>query len=250
MKFFVCSDIHGFYTLWMDALNEAGYDVNNPDHCLIVCGDLMDRGDEAIECLKFVNSIPAGRKVLIRGNHEDLLKDVIKRHHFLGHDFHNGTDKTFAQIYCDMHHRGADEGQILESDFVEEVSKNKDLNEYLDSLINYFETKKYVFVHGWIPYPSRASSDWREGKWDSAVWENGMELWNQGYKLKNKTICCGHYHASWGHHWLHQTCSEFGEDAIFDPFIDDGIIAVDACTAWSYKVNVVVLEDDYLDEEN
>lgn len=32
MKYFVCSDIHGFYDQWMKALNDQGFDINNPDN--------------------------------------------------------------------------------------------------------------------------------------------------------------------------------------------------------------------------
>ena len=31
-KYFVCSDIHGYYTEWMRALKDAGYDKKNKDH--------------------------------------------------------------------------------------------------------------------------------------------------------------------------------------------------------------------------
>jgi hypothetical protein len=42
---------------------------------------------------------------------------------------------------------------------------------------------------------------------------------------------------------------EFGEGADFSPYYyDDKLIAIDACTAYSGKVNVLVLEDDFLEE--
>ena len=34
-KFFVFSDVHGFYDEFVKALDEAGYDKNNPEHWLI-----------------------------------------------------------------------------------------------------------------------------------------------------------------------------------------------------------------------
>lgn len=37
--------------------------------------------------------------------------------------------------------------------------------------------------------------------------------------------------------------SEFGPDADFSPYYSPGFIALDACTARSGKVNIVVLED-------
>ncbi|MBR6657532.1 MAG: metallophosphoesterase [Oscillospiraceae bacterium] len=44
-KFFVFSDVHGFYSMFMEALDNAGYDKNNPEHWLISCGDNFDRGN-------------------------------------------------------------------------------------------------------------------------------------------------------------------------------------------------------------
>ena len=37
--------------------------------------------------------------------------------------------------------------------------------------------------------------------------------------------------------------TEFGEDADFSPYYGPGIIAIDACTAFSGKVNCLVIED-------
>ena len=42
--------------------------------------------------------------------------------------------------------------------------------------------------------------------------------------------------------------SEFDEDAIWDPYYSDGGIAIDACTAHPGKVNVLVIEDEFLEE--
>ena len=58
-----------------------------------------------------------------------------------------------------------------------------------------------------------------------------------------KTVICGHYHASYGHSVINDTCSEYGADADFSPFYADGIIAIDACAAASGKINCVVVED-------
>ena len=63
-----------------------------------------------------------------------------------------------------------------------------------------------------------------------------------------QTIVCGHWHCSYGHHIVDGT-PEFGDGANFNPFYADGIIAIDACTAASHKVNVVVLEDEFLNPD-
>ena len=49
---FVVSDIHSFYSIFKKALDEKGFDINNENHRLIICGDLFDRAKEAKELLK------------------------------------------------------------------------------------------------------------------------------------------------------------------------------------------------------
>ena len=57
-KYFVCSDVHSFFKEMMVALTENGYDKNDPNHILVICGDLFDRGDESKEMFEFVKSLP------------------------------------------------------------------------------------------------------------------------------------------------------------------------------------------------
>lgn len=59
----------------------------------------------------------------------------------------------------------------------------------------------------------------------------------------DKTIVCGHWHTSYGHSKYEHKGTEFGEDADFSPYYGPGIIAIDACTAFSGKVNCLVIED-------
>ena len=54
-------------------------------------------------------------------------------------------------------------------------------------------------------------------------------------------------------HWQYSTGwaakgigSEFGDDACFDVCEHNGCIGLDACTAWSHKVNVLVVEDNMI----
>ena len=95
--------------------------------------------------------------------------------------------------------------------------------------------------------------NWREAEyhqWKDATWLNGMSQWKEGIKESGKTIVCGHFHTSWGHSRLHDVGTEWGEDAHFEPFEDEGILATDACTAYSGQINVKVLEVSDGDWEN
>lgn len=61
---------------------------------------------------------------------------------------------------------------------------------------------------------------------------------------ENKTILCGHWHASYGHAKYENACSEFGADADFTPYCGPRVTAVDACTAQNGKINIAVLVDN------
>ena len=64
---------------------------------------------------------------------------------------------------------------------------------------------------------------------------------------KKKKLCLvfGHFHTSWARKTFDGQ-PEFGEGADFSPYYGDGFIGLDGCTAYTGKVNVVVLEDKFL----
>ena len=53
-KYFIVSDAHSFYEILIKELNKFGFDMNNQDHVLILCGDLFDRGSESIKIYNFI----------------------------------------------------------------------------------------------------------------------------------------------------------------------------------------------------
>ena len=259
-KFFVCSDIHSAYTPWMKALQEAGFDENNDDHKIIVCGDLFDRMDESLQVYEFVDKlIDKGRLIYILGNHESLMTECIKRGYPERHDWSNCT----AQSVIDLapHAENFMDACAVVYGKVTPLFENK--------AVNYFETNNYIFVHGWIPvicndnlphyYTKNRqfefNPDWRDAhysEWEQARWLNGMDMARKGFVEPEKTIVCGHWHCSYGHmldsiktdNWI----EEFGETAIWEPYYGNGIIAIDRCTAYTGEVNVLVLEDEFLEE--
>lgn len=257
-KFFITSDIHSYYTPLKKALDEKGFDPNNEDHWLVVCGDCFDRGNESVEVLHFLMQLE--RKVLIKGNHDLLLKNLCERGFPYSHDKSNGTVRTVQNFG----------GSPLPSDFEKscQITWDKTLA-YRELLINYFETEKYIFVHSWIPtvthYDKGASKpwhqigkyyeyneDWRnasESEWEEAMWGNPFWKAQDGMNKTGKTIVFGHWHCSLGH--LIDSdgeLSEFGDDAKWDPYINQqqNIIGVDRCVAHTNELNVLVLEDDFI----
>lgn len=249
-KFFVVSDIHGFYDEMIEALNEAGFNPDDENHWLITCGDHFDRGNQALQVMKYLQGLP--RKVLIRGNHEELFEDLCERGYPYGYDNANGTISTVWQLG-------------LSNDFQEccDMAFHR-TRQLFDKMVNYFETQKYIFVHSWIPVINKDglsahytrnrkfewNPDWRSAhfsEWEKARWGNPFDMVEQGLNQTGKIIVFGHWHSSTG--WAKsEGRSEFGEDAKFEPYCGDGFISIDACTAHSGQVNVFVIEDDFLED--
>lgn len=238
MKYFVVSDIHSFFTPFIMALREASFDETNPNHLLVICGDMFDRGTESLELIKYIyHLISIDKVILIRGNHEDLLENVLSTWQPQMHDYANGTVQTITDI-------GATE---WEDDFFSACIKTKKiLKKMFQHLRNFYETKNYIFTHGWIP----SGEEWRDApnsEWYKARWVNGMFAAANGHIIPEKTVICGHWHCSYGHSKdTNGEIPEFGNGAVFDPYYSDGIIAIDACTAASGKVNVIKIEDEDL----
>ena len=272
-KYFVVSDIHNFYSFLIEALNNKGFDQNDPDHVLIVCGDAFDRANEAIKVLGLLTSLHQQQRLIyIKGNHEFLLKKCYQEILEYGgvtskHHISNGTRGTICQLVGpDIERKimkflplDPEENALL-------AEKMQSVFELIDTCINYYEMGDYIFVHGWLPKTPAAdylyygprktggifNPEWRNAgifDWEEATWLNGMEEWEDGIREPGKTIICGHWHCSWGNTYLHDKYEEWPpkEDPdflkAFEPFIDDGIIAIDACAAYSGKINVLVFEE-------
>lgn len=250
IRFFCCSDIHSFFDVWMLALNNKGFDINNSDDKLIICGDLFDRGNESVKCYEFVKRLSEeGRLIYIRGNHEDLLLDCIdelkKEKLVSSHHISNGTVRTLANFL------NCSETAILYYAFDSEKFRN--VSEELTNFINkntldYFQLADKVFVHSWVPFKEHSNGviyvdkDWRTSSWAKARWVCGYDFWQQNiFPQDISTIVFGHWHTSYAWHTFRGK-SEWGEDAVFEPFIADGIIGIDTCTAYTNKVNVVVFD--------
>lgn len=240
MKYFVSSDIHGFYDEWITALNEKGFDIKNPNHKIIICGDLFDRGKKPKEIINFI-LLNQDKFILIKGNHEELMENMILRNEPVYVDFHNGTVDTILSLYPNW--------QILEFDLYK-ISRRTGLEDVLLLCKDYYETDNYIFVHGWIPINESTftyDKNWRKAsreKWNKARWLNPLDMYKNKIFEPNKKIVCGHYRCSAFWHFINpQKFDSLGGKARFSPFIDENIVALDAFTFESKKVNVVVIED-------
>jgi UDP-2,3-diacylglucosamine pyrophosphatase LpxH len=253
-KFFVTSDVHSFFNELMVALNEKGFDKNNKDHILCICGDLFDRGNQTVELFEFVKELQKqDRLIYIRGNHEDLIFDCmneIKQGRLpSSHHFHNQTVKTICQ-FC-----GENEWIVHDLSWRDKICET--MQPILDFInkncVDCAEIGDFVLVHGWIPC-HQGLDDFRNANredWKRARWDNGMEMWrNPKNRVEGETVICGHYHCSYGWSHIDQKYKEFPCKShkhfqySFQPWIKEGIIAIDSCCAYSGKLNCIVLEEE------
>lgn len=260
MALFAVSDIHGYYDETIKALSEAGF-FDSDENNLIVVGDALDRGSQPNEMIDFLLGLhDDGRLIYIYGNHEELFYDCLQEiaaggigmiASGMSHHYHNRTFHTLVAISG----MSLNEAILYPEELVSRVKESDYYKILLPSTVDYYETEKYIFCHGWLPLDIEIEdrianfiyrSDWREAdetEWHKARWRNGMEMCcMHGVREAGKTIVCGHWNCSWGHAHVDGICSERGKDAITTPFYADGIIAIDACTARWGKVNCIRIE--------
>lgn len=238
-KFFVFSDVHGNATQLKNSMANAGFDPDDPTHVAISCGDNFDRGCENKEVFKYLQGLK--RVILIKGNHEDMLERTLERGTLGISEQMSGLDTTITEFFGS---RSIDEYGVIRNDrFISDK-----LIEFTSSMLDFFETKNYIFVHGWIPVSTK--SDVKGRLWETAScrsWQRARLMgWPQMYSLgltvNGKTIVCGHRSASYGIRF----CKEDNRKSQYDPYFDDGIIAIDGFTMISGQVNVVVIEDEWI----
>lgn len=248
-KMFVVSDIHGCASLLKLSLKSAGFEIANNDHLLVCLGDCFDRGYENIAVYEYLKSIP--NKILVKGNHEDLIEMVIHDHTITDIDLHNGTDITIREFFGE--NRVKRDGKILKTKKAE-----NSILEFTGGMRDYFETESYVFVHGWIPvkelydmgersfFRYTFNPDWRnagEQEWRDARFLPWYEMYRRKLKCSGKTIVCGHSPVL--------VASYFDENRDMNdttPYYGDGFIAIDACSYRTGKLNVLILEDEISEE--
>lgn len=264
-KLFVVSDVHGHYQEMINALEQAGYDEDNENHLLISCGDEFDRGGQSLAVYVYLSRLQReGKAIVLKGNHSSFLIDYLYGINLSPFNYlHNGTDETLAdflhqtkpfETWCVL--KNIDEPTY--GDFAEWISEAKkeinkeypELLEWLDTRPYYYETEDYIFTHGAI---DGTCEDWHFPKkdykgrfmdWDACMWDDGS-FFDSDITNTDKTVVVGHF----GTYHLRKMYYLKSEDPHSILKREDGkIIAIDATTALTKRVNVLVIEDNLLEE--
>ena len=255
-KIFAISDIHGFYTEMIESLKESGYDEDNPEHLLIVCGDKFDRGKESVKVFQYLKRLMDKNKaIILRGNYLAFIENFLEGSNDPFNYINNGLNETIADFW----HRTAPfeswcalEGNCELS--IENYSKwaeiaRKDINKeypellpWIKSLPYYYETNNYIFTHGMI---DGQCFDWHNPNisWYECTWAKPRDF-NNSIVNTNKKVVVGHINCG-----LLRSLYGYDENdnSIFER-PDGKVIGLDTCTVLTHKVNVLVLEDEIIED--
>lgn len=280
IKYFTVSDIHSFYQPLLSALIEKGFNLDDKNHKLIICGDAFDRGDDTIKVFEFMKKMQSeNRLIYIMGNHEELLfdcvKDMLNNKTPGSHHFHNKTVKTVCQL-CGQNEWIAYAPQPSD---IQELIKEKTsevLTFIKNNSANYFTLGNKIFVHSWIPCKIKdtdyswnptyigVSDLWNKdpntldekdsllynSEWSQARWDNPFLKWKNKLYPEDKCIVFGHYHCSYGHSHIDMKCKEWPQinqknwQDSFKPWIKENAIGLDACCAYSGFINCLVFDEE------
>ena len=252
MKNFVVSDIHDHYDLLTESLNRNGFDINNEDHRLIVCGDAFYSGPQPGELFVFLRELSEkGRLIFIYGNHDIELLDNLRVKRFT-----RPANRRCAVLIV----RYLTQKTELSDDELLSECENLGFTRFLSEVpVWYYESEDYVFTHGFIPTEKKAyRPDWRdatEREWRTAAARGDAMMLSMRYGISepNKRIVCGHYSAARCYLMKNATPTDW-ENKIykdvskvpaegFKPFFGDTFIAIDQSVKKTGFMNCIVMEE-------
>jgi len=263
-KYFVFSDVHGELDALREALLAAGYDKNNPRHFLVSCGDAFDRGPKSVDIYRLLKERPKNT-IAIKGNHDCFFQEYLEKgmdgEFVLFNILHNGLGATIQSF------TGITEN-LFNPELVDKARKNipGHVLEWFKNMPLYFETKNFIFCHAGI---NPNLENWKDTDEHYMLWDI-EDSFQQIHNVHNKGVVIGHHHAfrvrnqMKEHGYKPQELGNFlyflepteprgivsyGNTDEHAPVVNGNKIAIDGCTNYTKKVNVLVIEDYPKDDE-
>ena len=259
MRYVFVSDIHGRYDKLAEALAGAQF---APETDTLVClGDIFDRGDQSWEVLEYIMGLP--NRILIWGNHDFRLRELMLDKEADGYDYSNGVLETMHSFCPELKSINSIDMIIYLFQTNEKYkSKYELLWKYFNECVWAVEWDNLIATHGWVPHErkivgrkmgkieeqAKLFSNWRSADrdaWYAASWAH-TEWCIRDKIFPDKVLIVGHWHA-----WrLHCAFGGLTYDAApFTTFIGefDGhqVIGIDGCSnAEQGVVNAFVYFND------
>lgn len=236
MKYFVTSDIHGHFQVLIDALNQKGYDVENPNHHLIVLGDMFDRGDESKEVFEYLYRLnKEGKATIILGNHDTFMIEFLEGNYERALFNINRNGFLYTLLSFTDHVLSSNDELKKYKQIIEE--KYPYMLKWLKSLPLYLEIGDYIFVHGGI---DPTLNDWRKASTYDFVWSYEVNM----EPVSGKTVVAGHHRVPTIREPMKRNFKALHKEnpSLFDPLYKDGKILIDRFVEVSKELNVLILE--------
>lgn len=152
---YVCSDIHGEYSAYLDFINSIFTD----DDTLYIIGDVLDRGSNAIDLIQDI--MQRSNVVMLKGNHEKILAETLED--LCGISSKNGIREIIEESLA-IDKIGQEQTLL---DFVKlSKSEQRDVVDFINDLPLYEELevngKNYLLVHAGLPDFSDIPVEWYE----------------------------------------------------------------------------------------
>lgn len=167
-KYFLFSDVHGEFPALKQGLIKSGFDPKDPNHILVSLGDLFDKGENNLDIFLFLTSFPKERVLMIKGNHDMMLldlitlKDMSKFYHTISTNNMWPTVREFA---------GLPKNTLLQ-DVIDElpnivaniIKAYPELNDFLESMHDRIILKQsnytFILTHGGFSRTSKTRTIW------------------------------------------------------------------------------------------
>ncbi len=127
---YIVSDVHGEYDLFIKLLEKIKFSDSDT---MIICGDVVYKGQDSIKLLKYVLSKPNIKMII--GNHE---YDFLKKYWAL---MQKALPYEYDKVLEELKLHFVDDGYLLDWDTIDA----------LESLPYYIEDKDFICVHAGVP---------------------------------------------------------------------------------------------------
>ena len=172
------SDLHGQNTRFLSLLEKSEY---NPQlDLLVVCGDMIDRGKENLDCLAACKRLKEQGAILLKGNHEQFLEQALLA--MLSND--NWRTYLPENLYTWIHHNNGME-TFKEIKHLS-TGKLEAILHFVQGLSLYFAIGNFIFTHA----GANVSKPIEQNTEDEVVWMEETFPWSRAYQ--GKTMVFGH----------------------------------------------------------
>ena len=135
------SDLHGQNKKFLSLLKTAAYEPDKD--LLVVCGDLIDRGEENLAIINTCMDLQKQGNVIIKGNHEQFLEICLREMIVDGAD-------GFGDVFTDnfMVWVGRNGGATTYEE-IKDLPRRKliEIYDFVKNLPTYYTNGKFIFSH-------------------------------------------------------------------------------------------------------